>query len=123
MKQSRSYWVGHVTAAKSSGLSLAQYARDHGVSLRLLYGWRTKFKVQSSPEAPSGASKVHLDSQRFVSVRVASALPNNLEATTTSAVSQPRCRLILAPGVGLEILELPDPTWLIALQRAAQGGR
>ena len=78
------------------------------------------FKAQSLPEAAVSANKARGDTQRFIAVSVARALPTNSIATTAA---QPRCRLILAPGVGLEISELPDPNWLIALQRAAQGGR
>ena len=120
MKQGKSYWLGHVAAANDSRLSLAQNARDNGVPLKMLYVWRSKFKAQSLPEAAVSANKARGDTQRFIAVSVARALPTNSIATTAA---QPRCRLILAPGVGLEISELPDPNWLIALQRAAQGGR
>ena len=122
MKQTKSYWVDHVTAANGSGLSLAQYARDHDVPLKMLYVWRSKFKAQSLPRASVSANKVNADTQRFVAVRIARALAVNSPAAPAAGM-QPRCRLILAPGVGLEISELPDPNWLIALQRAAQGAR
>ena len=115
----KSFWVDHVKAARSSGLSLAQYARDHGVPLKPLYAWRSKFKVSGLPAAPSGTSNAPVVARRFVAVRVARPLP--VEPVCIAAAA--RCRLVLAPGMSLELSELPDPNWLIALQRTAQGVR
>ena len=52
----KSFWADHVKAAKISGLSLAQYARDHAVPLKQLYAWRSKFKVEGTLSVPSSPS-------------------------------------------------------------------
>ena len=115
----KSFWADHVKAAKISGLSLAQYARDHAVPLKQLYAWRSKFKVESTLSVPSSPSNVAVAARRFVAVRL--ARPLSVEPVASAAA--PCCQLILAPGVSLELSELPDPSWLIALQCAAQGAR
>ena len=115
----KSFWADHVKAAKISGLSLAQYARDHAVPLKQLYAWRSKFKVESTLSVPSSPSNVAVAARRFVAVRL--ARPLSVEPVASATV--PCCQLILAPGVCLELSELPDPSWLVALQRAAQGAR
>ena len=115
----KSFWADHVKAANISGLSLAQYARDHAVPLKQLYAWRSKFKVEGTLSVPSSPSNVAVVARRFVAVRL--ARPLSVEPVASAAA--PRCQLILAPGISLELSELPDPSWLIALQRAAQGAR
>ena len=115
----KSFWADHVKAANSSGLSLAQYARDHAVPLKQLYAWRSKFKVEGTLSVPSSPSNVAVVARRFVAVRL--ARPLSVEPVARAAA--PRCQLLLAPGVSLELSELPDPSWLVALQRAAQGAR
>ena len=115
MRRSKEYWVEHVVAASRSGKSLSSYAREYELSRTSLYQWRAKLKREGLATPRDSA----VSQPRFMAVRVAESAP--VKQLMGSALS--RCRLVLAPGVGLEMSELPDPHWLIALQRAAQGAR
>ena len=120
MNQSKQYWMEHIAAAGHSGLSLSRYASRHNVPVKALYYWRSKLTKQDARSLRGASVSVpaSVPARRFVAVRVAESAPLNQLSSATS-----RCQLVLASGIRLEMSELPDPVWLIALQRAASGIR
>jgi len=105
MKMGMEFWTQHVAAARLQAASARGYARQHGISVAALYYWQRKLKATTAQSRPAG---------KFVALRVAPAV----EAPLTCS-----CTLVLAPGMRLEMTELPAPQWLAALGRAAQGAR
>ena len=111
MKMGTEFWEGHVAAAKRETLSASEYARRHGISVAALYYWQHKYRdtaVVLSSKASKPARQSH--NSPFVALRV-------LDKVTTP--SSP-CTLVLPSGLRLEMSALPEPSWLIALMRAAQ---
>jgi hypothetical protein len=107
MKSVKKYWEDHLSAAQSEGSSLSGYAKKHGLSVKPLYYWQNKLNspVVERTEASEGS--------KFVKLRVAEAV----------SVQESRgCSLVLSSGMRLELSSLPEPEWLVALGRAAQGG-
>lgn len=121
MRRSKEYWSEQVAAARRSGKSLSSYAREHEVSRTSLYQWCSKLKREGLATPRDSA----VAQSRFMAVRVAEPAPVKqlMGSAPSIGSSLSHCRLVLAPGVGLEMSELPDPHWLVALQRAAQGVR
>ena len=111
MKMGTEFWEGHVAAAKRETISASEYARRHGISVAALYYWQHKYRdtaVVLSSKASKPARQSH--NSPFVALRV-------LDKVTTP--SSP-CTLVLPSGLRLEMSALPEPSWLIALMRAAQ---
>ncbi len=101
------FWKEHVAAAKLEGISGSAYAKRHGISVTALYYWQRKLNGTTGVSEATPTSK-------FVALHVA------------DAVGAPRsagCTLIVGSGMRLEMSALPEPEWLAALGRAAQGAR
>lgn len=103
MTKKAQYWSAHLVAIESEGITTKAYAQREGLSATSLYYWRKRFKA----EATGGVST----SRQLVPVQVGSASAPVLA-----------CTLTLAPGVHLDLPQLPDPHWLAALM-SATGGR
>jgi len=113
MKNNRHYWLNHVAAIKTQGVTTSAYARQHKLSLGSLYYWQRKLQSQSAPHSVAVAAPK--PRSKFVALRVSDAVPE---------VAPPswRCTLVLAGGMRLEMSALPDPDWLAAVGRCNQGG-
>lgn len=112
----KQYWSGHVAAVKAQAITTKAYAQRHGLVLSTLYYWQRKLKptaaTQASPE-PMAATRQR---SKFVTLHVKA--PH--DAVRPMATN---CTLVLGAGVRLEMLALPEPQWLTALARCAQGAR
>ena len=79
-------WRGHLTAARKQGLSLARYAREHGISRYTLYAAQRQLRGAGEAKPVPRAARVSRRSP-FVAVEVAPAptaplrarLPNGVE--------------------------------------------
>jgi len=111
MKMGTEFWEGHVAAAKRETISASEYARRHGISVAALYYWQHKCRdtaVVLSSKASKLARQTH--NSPFVALHV-------LDQVNTPSC---RCTLVLPSELRLEMSALPEPSWLIALMRAAQ---
>jgi hypothetical protein len=107
MKFGADFWAVHLAAIERDGLTVSAYGKSHGISAATLYHWKRKLAIPGDV----GMVKASL-ANKFVSLRVADA---------TAEVRSNGCTLVLAPGIRLELSELPAPAWLATLARAAQG--
>jgi hypothetical protein len=98
--------MAHVAAIKREGISTIEYAKQHALAAKSLYRWQRKLNATATVTA----SPSH--GEAFVALRVANPV-----------VGQPltRCTLMLGSSLRLEMATLPEPDWLAALVRAAQG--
>lgn len=111
MTTTSEYWKAHIKAIGQAGCSTSGYAKRHGLSVATLYYWQRKLRLAAQADiSPRTANK-------FVSLTVTPS-PAISAATTGTA-----CILVLDAGIRLEFLELPDPSWLISLAQAREGGR
>ncbi|WP_050978208.1 MULTISPECIES: IS66 family insertion sequence element accessory protein TnpA [Alcaligenaceae] len=101
------FWSSHLSAIDAEGVTAKDYARQHGLSVSSLYYWRKQLKHAAGANGAAGTST-------FLPVQV---------AVDRSPGSSASCTLVLAPGVRLELAQLPSAEWLAALGRALQGAR
>lgn len=105
MSKRMQYWSDHLAAIAGEGVPTAAYARREGLSACALYYWRKRLKHVALGTAIA-TSKAPRAGGQFVPVQV-------------SDIFQPeRCSLSVAPGVRLELAQLPTPEWLATLARA-----
>ncbi len=70
-----SRWAGHIEAARERGVTLAEYAREHGLSRHTLYVARQQ--MQREGKAAARVRRAPRKAAPFVAVRVApEALPS-----------------------------------------------
>lgn len=132
MQNRSQYWSQHIAAAKLEGLSMAAYAKKHGLGESTLYRWQQKLSSANSKtghplpnaESPSAAAPVPVPG-KFIALRVANngcayaVKPNADMMTKTAPVDA--CTLQLPGGIDLQMQTLPEPAWLMALSRCATG--
>lgn len=106
MSQSMEFWSAHLSAIDAAGITAKAYAQQQGLSVSSLYYWRRQLRQTAGREVVASAAA-------FVPVQVVAAGSGNSAS----------CSLVLAPGVRLELAQLPAPEWLAALGRALQGVR
>ena len=114
MKMTTQSWEQHASAARQQKVSTKTYANKHGLSPSTLYYWQRKLQTTANVRGVARQISPSNQTGKFVSLRVADACP-------VSAQRPSHCALILAPGIRLEMSALPDPQWLAALARTAQG--
>lgn len=106
MSKGMQYWCSHLAAIAAEGVQTKAYAKREGLSVSALYYWRKRLKSEASsstvvlPAAPQSG-------RQFVPVQI------------SDADARVPCSLILAPGVRLELAQLPSAQWLAALGAAA----
>ena len=117
MKNARNYWSNHLAAINAQGISTSVYAKPHDISLASLYFWRSKLLSESTTPSSSLPTPVAAPKpqSKFVALRVRDAVPG------TSAPIW-CCTLVLTGGMRLEMSVLPDPQWLVGVDRANQVG-
>ena len=109
------FWFAHVERIALEQMSCAAYARRESLSLKVLYSWRYKFKLQQTSVA--GGEMVSLKAgrvaPRFVAVQVSKSSPiesmNSLDA-------QLHCHLRMASGMSVEFAALPPAPWIASLE-------
>ena len=114
MKMGTEYWEGHVALAKLETISASEYTRRHCISVAALYYWEHKLKTAtaSTPKKVSTLARP-AHTGLFVALRV---LDKQLASPCL-------CTLVLSPDLRLEMLALPEPSWLAALKSAMQETR
>ena len=117
MKMTAKIWEQHVAAARKQKVSTKTYANQHGLSPSTLYYWQRKFQATTNVRGVASEISPSHHTGKFVALRVAELAP----IPAVSAQHPSHCALIPAPGIRLEMSALPDPQWLAALGRAAQG--
>lgn len=114
MKMTAKIWEQHVASARQQKVSTKTYASKHGLSPSTLYYWQRKLQTTANVRGVARQVSSSHHTGKFVALRIADACP-------VSAQHPSHCTLILAPGIRLEMNALPDPRWLAALARTAQG--
>lgn len=111
MSKGMQYWSDHLAAIAAEGIQTRAYAEREGLSASALYYWRKRLKAAAADSAIVSLAAPRAGGQ-FVPVQL-------------SDVFQPvRCSLTVAPGVRLELTQLPPPDWLAGLADAvARQGR
>lgn len=105
MSKGMHYWSDHLAAIAAEGIQTKAYAKREGVSVSALYYWRKRLKAEGS--TPPRALPVAVQPGRqFVPVQI------------SDADARVPCSLTLAPGVRLELAQLPSAQWLAALGAA-----
>lgn len=100
------FWMAHVAAMKREAIPASAYARQHGLSVKSLYGWQRKASAGASAPIESFLRP------SFVALRI---------DEPTADLANGSCTLILGSGLRLEMSAVPSPQWLAALGRAARG--
>lgn len=102
MDTSRTYWAAHLEAIRTEGITTATYARREGLEPQVLYRWRNRLKENAGSQRTVSAPAT----RQFIPVQL---------CDSEQAV---RCTLVIAPGVRLELAQLPAPEWLARLGAA-----
>jgi transposase-like protein len=114
MKNAQQYWSKHIAAIRSEGISVSAYARQHDLALATLYYWQRRLRLATTVRATSVPTQALRGPSKFIALTVGDPIHNVTH-------SQTPCTLILAGGMRLEMATLPDPQWLSAVGRSAQG--
>jgi hypothetical protein len=102
MRKGREYWSPHIAKLLEEGISSKAYAERESLPLTSVYYWRRRLTGSTILAVqPTG---VKSSSTGFLAVRVA------------QSYSEPAsCTLVIAPGMRLELSQLPTPLWLAEL--------
>lgn len=100
------FWSAHLSAITAEGISTKTYAQREGLSPASLYYWRKRLKPSAGAHVQTEGHESQVPS--FVAVRV------------SEAAQAASCTLVIAPGVRLELAQLPAPAWLAAFSAAIQ---
>ena len=114
MKNAQHYWSKHIAALKSLGVTASAYARQHDLALATLYHWQRKLRPATTARAATAPTQSLRRHSKFLALTVGDPMHN-------VSRSQTPCTLVLSSGIRLEMSALPDPQWLVALGRSAQG--
>src|SRR5882757_6143318 len=93
------YWLEHIRAAMAGGGTVAEYAKQHGLSMAGLYNAKSVLSRLGALRQERGIA-----ADQFVAVRI-----------EPSRVEPMRCELKHASGWTLIVTGLPSPAWLRAL--------
>jgi hypothetical protein len=79
-------WRAHVTAARKQGMSLAHYAREHGISRYTLYAAERQLRSAGEATAKRLARRARGSVAAFVPVEVAESAPAAVRARLPNGV-------------------------------------
>ena len=113
MRNGAEYWAEHVAAAKLEPLSMAEYAKQHDISVSTLRYWQRKLKIAANTAVVESGQK-----NEFVALYIEDA-----PALPTTVSSKPSVFTLALSGMTLTMPSLPEPEWLAALGYALQGSR
>ena len=114
MKNAQQYWSKHIAAIKRQGITTSAYARQHQLALTSLYHWQRRLRVAQTLGTGFESAAASPRPSKFIALSVSDSLIDRSRSST-------HCTLVLAGGMRLEMPALPDPQWLAALGRSAQG--
>ena len=114
MKNAQQYWSKHIAALKSLGVTTSTYARQHDLALATLYHWQRKLRPATTARATIAPTQPLRRPSKFIALTVGDPVREVVRSGTP-------CTLVLAGGLRLEMATLPDPQWLAAVGRSAQG--
>lgn len=117
MMNAQQFWSQHLAAIQSQGVSASAYAKQHGLALSSLYYWQRKLRAAAPASGALSAAATTATSKapgQFITLSIGDRLGQGAH------LAMP-CTLVLAGGVQLQMSALPDPQWLLALGRSAQG--
>lgn len=129
MSKKSDYWAKHLAAIESSGLSTAQYAREHGLDPQAIYRWRYKLKDKLLNNTDNTAqnklakpdlktiTKQYVPAKRFVSLQVEQSTAISKAALTNDTA----CTINLGDNISLDFYCLPDPQWLAEVACVTRG--
>ena len=87
------YWLGHLDACERSGQTSKAYAREHGLSVSMMYSWRKKLSAQGRLARSRGSVERAVVSFDRIEVVESGApvawrivLPNGIEIGCTGTV-------------------------------------
>ena len=106
MTKKEQYWSEHLAAVSAENVTTKAYAEREGLSAASLYYWRKRLRQTTSGQSGTGRST----RSKLVPVQVAASSQQRLT-----------CTLTLAPGIHLELAQLPEPQWLASLATASAG--
>lgn len=98
MSERSEFWLSHLSAIETEGITTKAYAEREGLSVKALYQWRKRLVASARRDRPGGG---------FVPVQVARPVP---------AVAG--CTVVIDVELRLECVALPSVDWLAALSAA-----
>ena len=107
MSETKQYGSKHLAAIAAEQITTKFYAEREGLSAASLYYWRRRLKADAAPGKPATNRRT---GRQLVPAQI-----------TEHGHPGQACRLALAPGVYLELGQLPDPQWLACLAAATAG--
>ena len=114
MKNAQHYWSKHIAAIRAQGITTSAYARQHALALASLYYWQHKLRSTRTVGVAIEPTAACRRPSKFIALTVG-------DPVRDVARSEMSCTLVLAGGMRLEMATLPDPQWLAAVGRSAQG--
>ena len=99
MSESRQFWLSHLSAIETEGITTKAYADREGLSVQALYQWRKQLVAGARRAGARGG---------FVPVQIARVAP--------AAVAG--CTVVIGTDLRLECTALPAVDWLAALSSA-----
>jgi hypothetical protein len=117
MMNAQQFWSEHLATIQFQGVSASAYAKQHGLAQASLYDWQRK--LRPAAPAPSTVSTAATTAPskapgQFITLSIGDTLGHGARPAMA-------CTLVLAGGVQLQMSALPDPQWLLAVGRSAQG--
>lgn len=98
MSERTEFWLSHLSAIETEGITTKAYAEREGLSVKALYQWRKRLVAGVRRDRTGGG---------FVSVQIARSAP---------AVAG--CTVVIDAELRLECPALPSVDWLAALSAA-----
>jgi len=87
LTKKQTLWKSRLEAARSSGLSLAQYAEQNHLPLKQLYAWRSRFKHMNVPSNSPHCAFVRVDhkaaARTLIEVNLSNGIQLRLNELTT----------------------------------------
>ena len=117
MMNAQQFWSEHLAAIQFQGVSASAYAKQHGLALASLYYWQRKLRAAAAASGAVSTAATTATSKapgQFITLSIGDRLGHGAH------LAMP-CTLVLAGGVQLQMSALPDPQWLLAVGRSAQG--
>lgn len=116
MKNDPSFWSTHVAAIQIAGISTSAYSRQHHLLLANLYDWQYKLQPQAPRQPLAIVPPTSKLQSNFVALRLSGVTAYGAAALSCAST------LVLKGDERLEMSALPEPQWLVAVDRANQAG-
>jgi hypothetical protein len=117
MMNAQQFWSEHLATIQFQGVSASAYAKQLGLALASLYYWQRKLRAAAAAPRTVSTAATTAPSKapgQFITLSIGDTLGHGARPAMA-------CTLVLAGGVQLQMSALPDPQWLLAVGRSAQG--